>query len=375
MVMVGRGGWRWVRGWRAWEKRGWSSWWGQPEVGKSTLINAIYNHILGVTWEDDFRFKLVDESGSTPPSQSVSETQRITAYTLHHQRGCFLTPHTLTLIDTPGLGSTQGLARDREILQQMQSLVSGEGATRRIHAVALVTESSTIRLTSSQTYILHAIQSLVGRDSPQNIFLLVTFADTNKPPILNAMKSANFQYNKHYTFNCAALYNERVTSMGSESSDIDRPDNKDGDDEDALNKRLWRKGAKETLSFIQQIGTLKPLSVSHSETDVANGNTPSTLTNAESGNQSITTKTGNGNQSYVTNYEGSGNQSSTTSNTGSGNQSCTTTNTESKSTKPLLNYLEKMRSKSLDDNENPESRAKRFLFQKPKVPEKKFFSR
>ena len=95
---------------------------GATGSGKSTLVDAVFNHILGVTWENDFRFKLTEEDSIS--GQSASQTQRITAYTIHHQ-DWFQIPSTLTIVDTPGLGSTEGMKRDQEIMKQIKTLLQG----------------------------------------------------------------------------------------------------------------------------------------------------------------------------------------------------------------------------------------------------------
>ena len=109
-----------------------------------------------------------------------------------------------------------------------------------------------MRLTSTQTYVFETIQSIVGKDASQNIFLFVTFADANKPPILNAIKIANMKYNKHYAFNCAALYKVKAISSSTCSDDED-------DNDDDLDKMLWKRGAKETLSFLKELNNVKPI--------------------------------------------------------------------------------------------------------------------
>jgi hypothetical protein len=86
---------------------------GATGSGKTTWINAMINYVLGVEWDDPFRFKLVDEQ-VIGASQAHSQTQEVTAYDIHHQNG-FRIPFSLTIVDTPGFGDTKGMERDREI--------------------------------------------------------------------------------------------------------------------------------------------------------------------------------------------------------------------------------------------------------------------
>ncbi|CAH3036311.1 unnamed protein product, partial [Porites lobata] len=79
---------------------------GATGSGKSTLINGMANYIMGVKWEDDFRFQLVIDDPKV--SKSRSQTQYITAYTFYPMEGSALSSK-LTVIDTPGFGDSEGL--------------------------------------------------------------------------------------------------------------------------------------------------------------------------------------------------------------------------------------------------------------------------
>ena len=69
---------------------------GATGSGKSTLVDAMVNYILGVKWDDPFRFKVV-------PDENQCGTRCITSYTIHHTEGMTIL-YTLTIIDTPGFG-------------------------------------------------------------------------------------------------------------------------------------------------------------------------------------------------------------------------------------------------------------------------------
>jgi predicted GTPase len=93
---------------------------GATGSGKTTMINAMINFILGVEWDDPLRFVLVDEE-VRGASQANSQTQGVTAYEIHYQNG-FRIPFSLTIVDTPGFGDTGGTGRDKEITSAIQQL-------------------------------------------------------------------------------------------------------------------------------------------------------------------------------------------------------------------------------------------------------------
>ena len=178
---------------------------GATGAGKTTLINGMANYILGVQWDDDFRFKLIDESNSQ--DQTKSQTTCITAYTFYKEKDSSL-PYTLTVIDTPGFGDTGGLTRDRYIVSQIKELfsISGAEGIDELHGIGFVTQAPLARLTMTQRYVFDAILSVFGKDVADNIFLMITFADGKQPPVLDAVRAACVPYQASFKFNNSALF-------------------------------------------------------------------------------------------------------------------------------------------------------------------------
>ena len=194
---------------------------GATGAGKSTLINAMANYILGVDWEDEFRFKLI--SKETADYQTKSQTQCITAYTFHENTWSPL-PYTLTVIDTPGFGDTGGLERDKEIVAQIKEFsIQGDEGIDQIHGIGFVTQAPLARLTPTQQYVFDSILSIFGKDVANNIFLMVNFADGSEPPVLDAVRAAGVPFKNHFNFNHSALFasnqanNEMFWRMGKKS--------------------------------------------------------------------------------------------------------------------------------------------------------------
>ena len=176
---------------------------GATGAGKSTLINGMVNYIMGVKWEDDFRFKVAVEE---------RQTNYITAYTFHPTVGSAL-PYTFTIIDTPGFGATEGLKRDKETTEQIKKFFSippPEGIDH-LDGIGFVIQASQARLTKTQEYIFDSILSIFGKDVYGNIFMMITFADGQRPPVLEAIKKANIpsQSDKHVKFNNLAVFAKR----------------------------------------------------------------------------------------------------------------------------------------------------------------------
>ena len=229
---------------------------GATGCGKSTWINALFNYVVGVEYEDDFRFKLVTDEGGT--SQAHSQTQHITIYTLHHMDGMAV-DFTLTIVDTPGFGDTRGIAKDKHIEQQLRGIFDAKkGGIDHLDAVGFVIQSSAARLTQTQKYIFDSILALFGQDIGENIFLLFTFADAKKPQALSAVKEDGMPYQKFFKFNNSAIFDDVGASSGGQGDDDDEEDPAAG----SFDQLFWEIGMKSFGKFLACLKNISTKSLS-----------------------------------------------------------------------------------------------------------------
>ncbi len=96
---------------------------GATGSGKTTLINSMVNYILGVKFEDDFRFLLVTDDPSPESKERrrrvPGPTSQVTIYELHHKKE-FKIPYSLIIVDTPGYGvDIEQNQQINEVIQQI----------------------------------------------------------------------------------------------------------------------------------------------------------------------------------------------------------------------------------------------------------------
>ena len=212
---------------------------GAAGAGKSTLIDGMINYIFGVQWKDNFRFKLITEESK---SQAYSQTSSITAYTIYHMDGSRV-EYNLTIIDTPGFGDTSGPQRDKEIMQQIKEFFS-VGGVSHLNGIAFVTQSALAQLTPTQQYICDTILAMFGKDVEKNIFIMVTFADGQRPPVMSAFEAAKIPHSGYFIFNNSALFAE----IGD-------------DDDDNFDEMFWRMGMKYFKRFFSSLQQTECVSI------------------------------------------------------------------------------------------------------------------
>ena len=75
-----------------------------------------------------------------------------------------------------------------------------------LDGIGFVTQASLARLTPVQKYMFDSILAMFGKDMASNIFMMVTFADGNKPLVLDVIKAAAIPFQKSFKFNNSAVY-------------------------------------------------------------------------------------------------------------------------------------------------------------------------
>ncbi|VDH98030.1 Hypothetical predicted protein [Mytilus galloprovincialis] len=193
---------------------------GASGSGKSALLDGMINYIFGVSWDDNFRLTMVELSDAEKTrytDQTKSQTEWITSYTISSMSGSNL-GYDLQIVDTPGFGNTRDLVRDIDIVDKMKEFIKSRESQRnkKLDGLCFVVQAPLVRLTTPQISSFNAILSLFDQNFVNHIYVLITFADGNKPLVLDALQGAKVPFKKFYKFNNSALFVSTQDSQESE---------------------------------------------------------------------------------------------------------------------------------------------------------------
>lgn len=159
---------------------------GQSGAGKSTFINAYVNHILGITCNDNIRYKLIFGDAKKERDQTQSQTDFITTYNV---RSLKYKNKLFKLIDTPGAGDTRNEnekqlsktekdKKEKEFLAMYNKLFSEE--IGQLNSIVFVVKASENRENEFQKKIVKNITDLFADDIGQNCLAILTFTDNDE---------------------------------------------------------------------------------------------------------------------------------------------------------------------------------------------------
>ncbi|XP_065821997.1 uncharacterized protein [Labrus bergylta] len=175
---------------------------GETGTGKSTLINALVNYAMGVTWEDNVWFEIVEDEKKQSQSQEEdeesdekceSQTSDVIVYEIFGFEDKTL-PYSLTIIDTPGYGDTRGPEYDDAISTRLTDVFRSQYGVHEMNVVGLVLKASENRLSDRLRYVFDSVASLFGKEMENNIVSLITHSDGMTPEnVLDALNAANIK--------------------------------------------------------------------------------------------------------------------------------------------------------------------------------------
>jgi GTPase SAR1 family protein/uncharacterized protein YnzC (UPF0291/DUF896 family) len=177
---------------------------GETGSGKTTLLDAFVNYLTGMNFEDEWRYKLVNENHIKDRPSGESQTYEITSYFVNYSREDEDTSKEINIriIDTPGLGDTKGVLQDNAIIKQFEKLFKEIG---ELDYILVTVKANTTRWTQANQYIYDRIQEVFGKDAIERFMLMCTFSDGQTPLALKVLKN-KFIYQDYFCFNNSALY-------------------------------------------------------------------------------------------------------------------------------------------------------------------------
>ena len=141
---------------------------GQKGSGKKTLLNSFLNFLMGIKYEDNFRYKFILENENQKDGRNL--TSQVNIYNI---RPTLENVPNIRIINTPGFGDTIGLDNDSKINDMIKDILTNEYDS--ITAICFVAKS-TETIFYFQKYAL-SIMKIFGNDVGENFIPMFTFCD------------------------------------------------------------------------------------------------------------------------------------------------------------------------------------------------------
>ncbi|CAL4076140.1 unnamed protein product, partial [Meganyctiphanes norvegica] len=178
---------------------------GATGAGKSSLVSSLVNKAFGIRYEDNYRIKIVEKE-SQNKSSAESQTEWITVYQFNHMPGMSI-DYNLTIIDTPGLNDTRGLAFDKLMFERLEMVLKIDRfGVDELHCIGIVTQASATRLTDSQKYVYDGCMRMFGNNVKEIIHIMATYSDQSEPKIIDGLNKVGVEYVQLHQFNNSSMY-------------------------------------------------------------------------------------------------------------------------------------------------------------------------
>lgn len=163
---------------------------GKEKSGKTTFINCLFNYLMKVKYEDNFRYSI--------------EAQKRNNYEIYDLQGFTSSKYTRII---EFLGFSGELEEDKKISKTIKNFIR---TLKEVKAILFVISGNETRLTDSLRHIFSYIWNIFAVDILQNFYFIVTNCDAKNPPVVDCIKSSPlsklpienliFQFNNSYLY-------------------------------------------------------------------------------------------------------------------------------------------------------------------------------
>ena len=246
---------------------------GETGVGKSTWINAIANYLTYPTMKEaeagelicpiatsfaisdknyDFKTVNIGSDDNEVHETGESSTQQPKTYVFKACSGL-----AVRIIDTPGIGDTRGIEKDKD---NFQSIMSHIANFEKLHAICILLKPNDARLTVMFRFCIKELLVNLHVEACKNIVFCFTqcrgtsFRPGDTLPSLQKLMSQNASV--HIQLNKETIYcldNEAVRYLTSVKSGIEMDEG-----ERQLNSHSWNTSVRESERLIRHIISVKP---------------------------------------------------------------------------------------------------------------------
>lgn len=149
---------------------------GETGAGKSTFYQALLDHVMGKTVEE------VIAANGTERNEDMKEGGSQTKCTVTKDvKG---PDYVLHIIDTPGIGDTEGVDEDAKHVDNITEFMS----RHEFNAICIVVKNGSNRSTQRMGYIINEIKSNMTTDIwPDQVFTILTRCAVNRDPGLDTL--------------------------------------------------------------------------------------------------------------------------------------------------------------------------------------------
>ncbi|XP_037787128.1 uncharacterized protein LOC119582773 [Penaeus monodon] len=172
---------------------------GQTGSGKTTVLNAMINSLMGVQFEDNFRYSVKDEIGEQEKKITDSRTEFVTGYLIYDNPRMTYDCNFL-LIDTPGLLDIKGEQHHKEIIKRLEFIVREDNFNvNELHCLAFVINGTINRTYKYVNDIITDFENLFGRETI-NVTNVIATHTLEGSSVQNVVTDMKLSYIKCYNF-------------------------------------------------------------------------------------------------------------------------------------------------------------------------------